>query len=176
MKYDLNFSFLSMKTFKLAVAIILFSACFDLSAQSSAEERTVADVVNRLFKGMETRDTSLMRSTFSKEITMVSFSKDKNNEVVLKKEESILPWLKGVAAPHETYYEETWDLKVQVDGEFAQAWCDYAFYLGRVFHHCGVDAFQLYKSKDGWKIFQLADTRRKEGCNIPKQISDKHSK
>jgi hypothetical protein len=165
-----------MKTIKLAVVIILVGVCFELSAQTTADGRAVADVVNRLFKGMETRDTSLMRSTFSKEITMVSFSKDKNNEVVLKKEESILPWLKGVAAPHETYYEETWDLKVQVDGEFAQAWCDYAFYLGHAFHHCGVDAFQLYKSKDGWKIFQLADTRRKEGCNIPKQISGKHSK
>jgi hypothetical protein len=176
MECPVNFSFLSMKTFKLAIMIFLAGASLELSAQTSPGERAVAEVINRLFKGMEMRDTTSMRSTFSKEITMVSFSKDKNNEVVLKKEESILPWLKGVAAPHETYYEETWDLKVQVDGEFAQAWCDYAFYLGHAFHHCGVDAFQLYKSKDGWKIFQLADTRRKEGCNIPKEISAKHAK
>jgi hypothetical protein len=165
-----------MKIFKLAVVTLFVTLNLNVSAQTNPEERAVAEVINRLFKGMEIRDTSSMRSTFSKDVTMVSFSKDKNNEVVLKKEESILPWLKGVATPHETYYEEIWDLKVQVDGEFAQAWCNYAFYLGHAFHHCGVDAFQLYKSKEGWRIFQLADTRRKDGCNIPKQISDKHSK
>jgi hypothetical protein len=56
----------------------------------------------------------------------------------------------------------------------AQAWCDYAFYVDKSYSHCGVDAFQLFKGKDGWKIFHLADTRRKTGCTIPKEIQDKH--
>jgi hypothetical protein len=165
-----------MKTFKLIVVLFLGCITTQVIGQTNEEERAVTEVINRLFRGMEMSDTASMRTTFAKEITMTSFSKNKNNEVVLKKEDSVLPWLKGVAAPHETYYEETWGLKIQVDGEFAQAWCDYAFYLGHSFHHCGVDAFQLYKSKDGWKIFQLADTRRKDGCNIPKEVSAKHSK
>ena len=161
-----------MRNVRVVIALCVSLAAFTVHAQSTAEEQAVTDVVNRLFKGMETRDTASMRTAFAKNISMASISKDKNNEVVLKKEESILPWLRGVAGVHETYFEEIWDLKIQIDGEFAQAWCDYAFYLGNTFHHCGVDAFQLYKSKDGWKIFQLADTRRKDGCNIPKQISD----
>ena len=60
-------------------------------------------------------------------------------------------------------------------GDFAQVWCDYAFYIGNTFSHCGVDAFQLHKQKDGWKIFHLADTRRTENCTIPKSIQQKHT-
>jgi hypothetical protein len=83
--------------------------------------------------------------------------------------------LDAVGKPHtEVWYEEIWNVKVQVDGEMAQAWCDYAFYIDKTFSHCGVDAFHLFKGKDGWKIFHLADTRRKTGCTIPKEIQDKH--
>jgi hypothetical protein len=62
---------------------------------------------------------------------------------------------------------------IKIDGDFAQAWCDYAFYVGKNFSHCGVDAFQLHKTKEGWKIFHLADTRRRSGCVVPKEIEDK---
>ncbi len=66
-----------------------------------------------------------------------------------------------------------WDPKIEIDGNLAQAWTQYAFYVGKKFSHCGVDAFQLFKGTDGtWKIFQLADTRQKEGCKIPKEISE----
>lgn len=35
------------------------------------------------------------------------------------------------------------------------------------FSHCGIDAFQLFKDDKGeWKITQIVDTRRKEGCGI----------
>jgi hypothetical protein len=63
---------------------------------------------------------------------------------------------------------------VQIDGDFAQVWCDYAFYTDNTFSHCGIDAFQLHKGKDGWKIFHLADTRRKDNCVIPQDIQNKH--
>ena len=43
--------------------------------------------------------------------------------------------------------------------------------MGKRFSHCGVDAFQLVKTAAGWKIFQLSDTRRKEKCEIPEEIS-----
>ena len=46
---------------------------------------------------------------------------------------------------------------------------DYSFYAGERFSHCGIDAFQLFKSADGWKIFQLTDTRRTTGCPAPNE-------
>jgi hypothetical protein len=40
----------------------------------------------------------------------------------------------------------------------------YVFYVGDRFSHCGVDSFQLVRISAGWRIIQIADTRRKEGC------------
>jgi hypothetical protein len=45
-------------------------------------------------------------------------------------------------------------------------WVDYALYIGERFSHCGIDHFLLVKNEAGeWKILELADTRRTEGCS-----------
>jgi hypothetical protein len=41
---------------------------------------------------------------------------------------------------------------------------EYRFYVGERFSHCGVDSFHLVRTADGWRIVDLADTRRREGC------------
>lgn len=146
-----------------------------IPAQGQTDQEVVREVINRLFKGMEQGDSAKVHSAFADEVTMATVLRDKNNEPVLRKESSITAFLKAVGTPHpDVWYEEIWNLKVQVDGDFAQAWCDYAFYVGNKFSHCGVDAFHLHKGKEGWKIFHLADTRRKENCVIPAEIQAKH--
>ena len=143
-------------------------------AQVAADEKAITEVINRLFEGMTRSDTALMHATFAPGATMASISR-KNDEVRLRREESVDGFLKAIARPHpEVYYEEIWNMKISIDGDFAQAWCDYAFYLDKKFSHCGVDAFHLYKSKQGWKIFHLADTRRTSECNVPEEIRVRH--
>jgi hypothetical protein len=144
-------------------------------AQTPAEEKAIAEVISLLFDGMTRSDTAMMRSAFAPGATMASVSRNKSDEVVLKREESIDGFLKAIARPHpEPYYEEIWNLKISIDGDFAQAWCDFAFYVNKKFSHCGVDAFHLYKTKQGWKIFHLADTRKTSGCDIPDEIQQRH--
>jgi hypothetical protein len=60
--------------------------------------------------------------------------------------------------------EHIWNYEVQIDGSLATVWSEYTFYIGNRVSHCGVDAFQLFKADKTWKIFQIADTRRKEDC------------
>ena len=49
----------------------------------------------------------------------------------------------------------------------ASVWAPYTFHLdGRVLH-CGTDSFELLRGADGWKITQVADTRRTDGCPDP---------
>jgi hypothetical protein len=144
-------------------------------AQKSAEEDAVREVITRLFTGMEKGDSAMVHSVFTKNVTAATAFRDKNNHPVLDQDASIEDLLKAVGKPHqETWFEEIWNLKIQLDGDFAQAWCDYAFYIDNTFSHCGVDAFHLHKGKNGWKIFHLADTRRKEGCEIPGDVKRKH--
>lgn len=156
------------------ITLFLLMVSVLLNAQPS-EEANVTEVINRLFTGMYNADSSMVRSVFAQEVTMATAFRNKEGIPMLKREYSINDFVKAVGKQQpEPLTEEIWNLKVHIDGDFAQAWCDYAFYIGNKFSHCGVDAFQLHKSQDGWKIFHLADTRRKERCEIPEGIEKKH--
>jgi hypothetical protein len=164
------------KPFIILTSVLVFTIiCSSAKAQTQNEEASVKEVITRLFKAMELGDSAMLRSAFHTHITMGTVVRDKTGNPVLRPEDSLTEFAKAVGTPHkEVWHEEIWDVKVQLDGDFAQVWCDYAFYIDKTFSHCGVDAFHLIKSKDGWKIFHLADTRRKAGCNVPKEIADKY--
>jgi hypothetical protein len=105
---------------------------------------------------------------------MARVGRNKSGKPFIKFESSLDGFAKSIGTPHpETYNEMIWDEKIEIDGNLAQVWTSYAFYVGKKFSHCGVDAFHLTKGEDGeWKIFHLADTGQSEGCNIPTKISD----
>lgn len=159
----------------LVLSLVLIIGSTSTFAQAANEEAAVKEVITRLFKAMELGDSAMLRSAFHNPVTLGTIVQDKNGNTVLRPESSIDEFAKAVGTPHkDVWHEEIWDVKAQLDGNFAAVWCDYAFYAGKTFSHCGVDAFQLIKGKDGWKIFHLADTRRKAGCNVPKEIADKY--
>jgi hypothetical protein len=142
-------------------------------AQSQPNEQAVMEPIVRLFTGMNKGDSAMVHSAFAKEITMATVTKDKAGNVVVRRENSLAGFLKAIATPRaEPLNEPIWNTKIEVDGNFAQVWTDYAFYIGKKFSHCGVDAFQLVNNGSGWKIIHLADTRRTADCNIPPSVSD----
>lgn len=163
----------------LKVAIII--ACFPLllaaqpAVRSTNDRDAVAASIQKLFAAMQTGDSAMARSTFADRATLVTVFRDKTGNTVLRQEDSTDGFMKAVGTPHkETWYEEIWNLDIRIDGDLAQAWCDYAFYIDHDFSHCGVDAFHLVRQEGTWKIFHLADTRRKTPCDIPSEIQKKH--
>jgi hypothetical protein len=159
---------------KLATILFFTGTLHLMAVAQSNEEQAIADVINRVFTGMHRHDSTLVRSAFANEVTLVSVVRNREGTPVLRRE-SVHDFVKAIAQPQpESLTEEIWNMKIQIDGDFAQAWCDYAFYVGNRFNHCGADAFHLYKTAGGWKIFHLADTRRKEGCIVPEEIQKKH--
>ena len=158
----------------LFLLLLLISVIFSLQAQST-DEADVTETVNKLFKAMYTNDTVMFKSVFAEHVTMARVLRNKDGKPVLQQSEGIGGFVKAIAKPNPkgALTEEIWNIKVEIDGDLAQFWCDYAFYIGNTYSHCGVDAFQLHKTADGWKVFHLADTFRKE-CKIPQHIVDKH--
>jgi hypothetical protein len=158
----------------LTIAIITFSTSVAF-AQGTTDEAEIKMVIDKLFTAMQKGDSIMMKECFAPEVSLATIYRTKTGDPAIFRESSITKFAKAVQAPHkEIWYEEYWNLKVNVDGDFASAWCDYAFYLDKTFSHCGVDAFHFHKSAQGWKIFHLADTRRKTGCTIPDDIQKKH--
>ena len=162
---------------RVTIAIVLIMAGLSLNAfGQAAEDQQVKGVIAQLFRGMELGDSAMVHQCFLPQPTMATVRADKEGKMVLTREGNLSGFLKAVGTPHaDKWYEETWNVRVSIDGQLAQVWCDYAFYLGNKYSHCGVDAFHLYKEGGQWRIFHLADTRRPSDCNIPAEIARKHA-
>jgi hypothetical protein len=118
--------------------------------------------VRRLFDAMRQRDTAVMRTLFDSNARLVTTAV-RQGEPSLR----VVPialWLERVGGATQPLDERIWDPLVHVDDNLATVWVKYEFVAGGRFSHCGVDAFQLFKSPTGWKIFQVADTQRRENC------------
>ena len=134
------------------------------SADQATEREAVIQTIKNMFDAMRTSDTTLLRSTFDPQMRLMTTYKDKegNSKIHTGSAEDFIT---SIAKPHDEIYDEKiWNYDVQIDGLLATAWTKYTFYLGDKMSHCGVNAFQLFKSSDGWKIIQITDTRNREGC------------
>ncbi|MFC1660124.1 nuclear transport factor 2 family protein [Gemmatimonadota bacterium] len=151
------------KPIALFAVALLAAGAFpqDVSAQT-AEEDVVA-VVSQLFEGMRTRDAELLRSLFHPDALMTGTGmRDGSYRVSMNPPDG---WIESVASHSGAEIDERfYDPKVEVSGPLASVWTEYDLYLGDEFRHCGVDAFHLALTDDGWKIVHLADTRVQDGC------------
>lgn len=146
-----------------ALLLISTLAAAPLAAQSDAPPATrdsIVAVAKRLFDGMRAHDSTMVRSTFAPGAMMMGPIRP-GQPIAF---ESVDGFVAAVGRPGEPWDEQIFDPVVHVDGNLASLWVFYTFSLGSQFSHCGVDAFQLVRTADGWKISMLADTRRREGC------------
>jgi hypothetical protein len=151
-------------SFRLTIAALLVLAP-SISAQTAAvpdEREAVLAVVQRLWDGMKTRDTALVRSLFDASASLTRISTRGGGARV-----QITPvsgFIEALGRSTESWNERMYAPEVRIDGALATVWTEYDFHLGTQFSHCGVDAFQLLKTSEGWKIVALSDTARREGC------------
>ncbi len=145
----------------------LLSLAAPSAAQSSADlsPEGVRAVIDQMFDGMRAGDSTMVRAAFHAEARLQSaFVRDGRNVLQIG---SVDGFVQAVGAPRlEVWDEKIWDVDIAVDGHLAQAWMNYAFFLGDTFSHCGVNAFHFHHDGSSWKITQITDTRRTEGCEV----------
>ena len=142
------------------------------SAPATADERAVAAIVHELFDAMRAGDSATVRRVFHPEARMLT-SFRRGGDPVLAIEESVDGFVQAVGSPHDEVWDERiWGLLVRTDADLGVAWMNYAFFAGSTFSHCGVNLFQMVRTVDGWRIVEIADTRRREGCEIPDELRD----
>lgn len=149
----------------IGAAVIGVTVAPAAAQQHSEAEAAALAVVHQLFDGMRTRDEALLLGALDVEFGLISTG-TRDGEPV----KSVTPgdqFIRSVLGAEAELDEQIWNPTVKVRDNLASVWVDYAFYVDGVFSHCGVDAFQLFRSSEGWKIFQIADTRRREGCEEP---------
>ena len=132
-------------------------------AQSTDRDAVLA-VVQQVFDAMRTRDTSLLSRAFDSTARLVGVSTRTGAPAVTLTLPSAFGAAIARAKPGDVWNERIYDPEVHIDKDVAQVWAYYTFHLNSTFSHCGVDAFMLVKVGTAWKITQLADSRRTDGC------------
>jgi hypothetical protein len=153
-----------MRSIRLMLVVLLatMAGAGSAAAQAATPEQEVKAVVDRLFNAMRAADSATVHAVFHPQARLQTTAL-RQGEPVLRTD-SLEAFLRAVGTPRtEVWDERVSNLEIRTDGELATAWMDYAFYLDNRFSHCGVNALQLFRTKDrGWQIIQITDTRRRE--------------
>lgn len=152
---------------KLLIASLLAVTTLNSFSQDfNKKENEILEPIISLFEAMNNADSAGIRAAFHPEVTMYT-TFIRNDTAQLRKGE-LDNFVKAIGDAKPGMLEEKiWNFKINIDEPMAQVWCDYALYVNDEFHHCGVDAFQLINTPEGWLIFEIADTRRTEDCTEP---------
>lgn len=127
-------------------------------------EAEVLQVVHRLFEGMREKDETKLRGVWHPDARLQTAGRDPEGGPRLGST-PIDGFVESVLGSEALLDEVTFDEVVAVDGTLATVWAPYNLFVNDTFQHCGVDAIQMVRTPDGWKIFQLTDTRTQEGCD-----------
>lgn len=154
---------------KKLIILLLLTTSINGMAQTS-EKEAIMKVVNQVFDAMRTNDSTLLKSCFIQSPNTFTVFKNQEGKANLATG-SFQRFINAVGQPKDQVWNEPiWNEKVEIDGDLASVWVDYAFYVDDQFSHCGVDAFHLVRLDGNWKIFHLVDTRRKAECEVPNKF------
>lgn len=126
------------------------------------EEQAVMDVVNLFFESMTKRDTATLNKIMAKEGRYYGLREA--SEFWSTHTATHTKYIAGLAQGEQLLQERIWDPKINVHKSIAMLWAPYDIYVDENFLHCGVNAFSLIKTKEGWKIAGTVFTMEPDGC------------
>jgi hypothetical protein len=127
-----------------------------------SEKNAVVAAVEQFFKALENRDVDLARNILLPEGVIFSVRDEGGQRKIRATTHKQI--IDSFRASTERMLERMWEPKVLIHEEIAVVWTKYDFHREGKFSHCGVDAFNLIKTPEGWKISGIIYTVEKEGC------------
>jgi hypothetical protein len=134
-------------------------------ARAQASDRSdVLAAVNGFMRGLRAKDTALV-SQHMDSLARMTLPRTNNagTRLLILRAPELIRMVANEAANDEVIRNPT----VQLDGGLAVVWAEYQVRReGRV-THCGFDSFQLAKLNGKWKIVNVADSFKQQGCGEP---------
>ncbi len=149
-----------MQRFAIAVATVLVSAP-PLHAQGDRAQ--VLAAVTGFLEGMKARDTVRIASVIDSvtRFTLIRPGPSGNRIIVLKGSDFLKIATRTDQPPLD---EPIRNAKVEIDGDLASVWAEYQVRRDGKVTHCGYDSFQLARLAGTWKIINVSDSFRQQGC------------
>ena len=136
------------------VAAILTSAAVltPVSAQEppTSERQAVLAVVQTFFDAMAPQDVATATRVLVPEGRFFALGEQEGKPTV--RSFTNAEYLKGLAERKQKVRERMWNSEVRIRGRIASVWTPYDFWRDRKFSHCGIDAFDLIRTDDQWRI------------------------
>lgn len=119
-------------------------------AQSPAERDAVLKALQVFFDTMTARDVEGARDILVPQgrFHVIDTAKPGSEPRSFSNEE----YFAQLQASKQIMRERIWNPEVRVHGSIANVWTPYDFWIDGKASHCGVDAFDLIKTADGWRI------------------------
>ena len=140
-----------MSAFRMCLAVsIAVASTFALHAQNVSGRDAVLKAMQVFFDTMTARDVEGARKILVPQARFHAMDPGKpgSEPRSLSTEE----YLAQLQQSKQTMQERTWNPDVRIHGPIATFWAPYDFWIDGKYSHCGIDAFDLIKTPDGWKI------------------------
>lgn len=124
---------------------------------SLAQEAEVVAALQTLFDALGSGDADLLRAIVDPSVVM-HFSETRDG-VTTFGSSTVEGLANRITSSEVPLIERMWNPVVVVNGPLATVWTPYDFYVGADFSHCGVDAANLMRTDQGWRIVALSWTR-----------------
>jgi hypothetical protein len=153
----------------LAVLLLVCVPSIDLAqapgAQgSSAERDAVLAAVQKFFDTMASGDIAAGRAGSIPEGRFFSVRESGSGAAPAIRSFTNQESYDRMASDKRKRQERMWNPEVRIHGPIAVVWTAYDFWVDGKFSHCGVDAFNLVKTADGWKLAGGLYTVEQTGC------------
>jgi hypothetical protein len=147
----------------LLVIIAMFAQAAPAPQKPDADRAQVIAAVQSFFESMEKADADLARRILMPDARF--FSAAERDGKVTVRPSTGEAFVASFSNPNRgKALERMWDPDVRVQGAIAQLWTRYDFHNNGTFSHCGIDAFSLVKTDEGWKIASAMWTVERTGC------------
>ena len=137
------------------------------TSRAAADTAEVRAAVVAMFDAMRAADTAAMRAAFLPGAPLISAGyRDGAARLDTANFDDFLASIANAKLrdPDVQLDERLGRTVIEMDDPLASVWTEYEFWVGDRFSHCGVDAIHMLRTADGWRIVQVVDTRRREGC------------
>jgi hypothetical protein len=137
-----------MRILAILATVLCTSGAF--AQPAAAEREAVLKVVQAFFDTMAAKDIDGARKVLQPQGRFHAMRmRDGKPDVRAFSNEEYFADLK---ASKQAMRERMWTPEVRIHGLIATVWTPYDFWIDGKFSHCGIDAFDLIRTEEGWKI------------------------
>lgn len=126
------------------------------------EESRVLATVQAFFDALAAKDTAAAARTLTESASLIGTRETPDGTAL--NESTRAEFLQGLSGGSVQFLERMWDPTVMIRGAIAVVWTPYDFHRDGEFSHCGIDAANLVRTSEGWRIAGIVYTAEATGC------------